>query len=81
MMKDKKQNSKLDKEALKKVAGGGPNDDDEKDDLPPIAKYLYEENWTEEEEIDRLGSRENSPGRWKSCWVGDIFNLTLDILN
>ena len=66
-MKDKNQNSKLDKEALKKVAGGGPNGDDEKDDLSPIAKYLYEENWTEEEEIDRLGPRENSPRRWESC--------------
>ena len=45
--------------ALKSVAGGGPDDN-----LPPIAKYLYEKDWTEEEEIEKEKRKKNTMGRW-----------------
>ncbi len=69
-MKDKnnrkKNAGKLDKGALKKVAGGGPNGNDAKDDLAPVAKCLYEEDWIEEE-TGQYALRENVMWGWTSC--------------
>lgn len=69
-MKENKNNSKknagkLDKEALKKIAGGGLNGNYGKNDLCEVAKCLYEEDWIEE--AGQYVSRENAMRGWMSC--------------